>query len=101
MAEIKIKPRENNLGWHFGVEVVDDDGSISSHKVTMDRDFVTRIGAHHDPEKVIRKSFEFLLSREPKESILAEFDVTAISHYFPDFIPHLKKLLDNDPSPVV
>ena len=88
MTDIKIKSRETNLGWHFTVEVFEESGS-TQHRVTMDRDFVTRIGATYNPEKVIEKSFEFLLSREPKEAILMEFDISIISHYFPDFIANL------------
>lgn len=98
MVHIKIMMKENNLGYHFNVEVVDTNGSISNHRVTMDRDFVTRIGAVYKPEKVIEKSFEFLLSKEQKESILAEFDVTTISQHFPDYISTLEKLLQNEPS---
>lgn len=100
MADIKIKSRTNNLGYHFNVDITDEKGS-SSHRVTMDRDFIMRIGANYDPEHVIRKSFEFLLSHEPKEKILTEFDVTVISTYFPDYIEKLQKLLQNDPSPSV
>ena len=59
----------------------------------MDKDFVTRIGASLDPEKVVEKSFEFLLEREPKENILQEFDITVISHYYPDFISEIEKKL--------
>lgn len=100
MAEIRIKSRTNNLGYHFNVQVTDEKGS-TSHRVTMDRDFIIRIGATFEPEQVIRKSFEFLLSREPKEKILSEFDVTVITTYFPDYIEKLQKLLQNDPSPSV
>ncbi|MCH7641566.1 hypothetical protein IID22_05225 [Patescibacteria group bacterium] len=97
MTDIKIKSRTNNLGYHFNVEVVDEKGS-TSHRVTMDRDFVTRIGANYEPEKVVKKSFEFLLAREPKEKILEEFDITIISHYFPDYITKLERMLRDDPS---
>lgn len=31
-----------------------------------------------------RDGFQFLLDREPKESILRHFEVTVISHYFPE-----------------
>lgn len=65
----------------------------------MDRDFVMRIGANYEPELVVRKSFEFLLSKEPKEKILEEFDVTVISQFFPEYIPTLKKMLQSDPTP--
>lgn len=98
MAEIKIKSRTNNLGYHFNIEITDQHG-LSSHRVTMDRDFVMRIGANYEPELVVRKSFEFLLSKEPKEKILEEFDVTVISQFFPEYIPTLKKMLQSDPTP--
>ena len=35
--------------------------------------------------RCIAAAFQFLLDREPKESILRHFDVTVISHYFPEF----------------
>ena len=37
------------------------------------------------PERVVEAAFEFLLDREPKESILRSFDVNLISGYFPAF----------------
>ncbi len=42
-------------------------------------------GQEASPERVIEAAFEFLLDREPKESILSSFDVTVISRYFPIF----------------
>ena len=39
----------------------------------------------HTPEQCIKAAFEFLLDREPKESILLRFDITVISRYFPEF----------------
>lgn len=80
------------MGWHFTVTITDEKGE-SLHNVTMDKDFVTRIGADLLPEKVVEKSFEFLLEREPKEKILQEFDLTIISHYYPEFISEIEKKL--------
>ncbi len=37
------------------------------------------------PEEFIRACFDFLLEREPKESILRSFDVSQIATYFPEF----------------
>ncbi|GMQ95551.1 MAG: hypothetical protein BMS9Abin13_673 [Patescibacteria group bacterium] len=37
------------------------------------------------PEDLIKRSFEFLLEREPKESILKKFDLKTISRYFPEY----------------
>jgi hypothetical protein len=52
----------------------------------MSRDAYERLtGALRPPEELVRKSFEFLLEREPKESILSHFDITVISRYFPDY----------------
>ncbi|GAI64831.1 unnamed protein product [marine sediment metagenome] len=36
-------------------------------------------------EELIKKSFEFLLEREPKESILSKFNLRIINQYFPEF----------------
>ena len=41
--------------------------------------------AQAPPERYLEAAFRFLLDREPKESILRRFDVTAISRYFPEF----------------
>lgn len=36
-------------------------------------------------EELIKESFEFLLEREPKESILSRFNLRVINQYFPEF----------------
>jgi len=36
-------------------------------------------------EDLVADSFGFLLGREPKESILREFDLSVIKRYFPDY----------------
>ena len=43
------------------------------------------VGEKASPERVLEPAFEFLLEREPKESIPSRFDVTVISRYFPSF----------------
>ena len=70
---------------HFRVRVIDA-GSESTHEVTLDpKYFASLAGATARPEELIRKSFEFLLEREAKESILRHFDVSVIARYFPEF----------------
>jgi hypothetical protein len=69
----------------FRVTVREDDSS-SEHDVTLSATDYERLGAkHRTPEDFVRACFEFLLEREPKESILARFDVSVISTYFPEF----------------
>lgn len=62
-------------------------GSETRHAVTMDAATFARLAADTGttPEAFISAVFAFLLEREPKESILARFDVTAVSRYFPEF----------------
>jgi len=40
-----------------------------------------------------RRSFEFLLAREPKESILPEFDLPLIGRYFSEYERELQRMI--------
>jgi len=72
--------------------VVREGKGETRHHVTMSQEMRKRLTAgKHTPEHCVEAAFRFLLDREPKESILRRFDVTAISRYFPEFereIPH-------------
>ena len=69
----------------FDVEVREA-GSSSRHVVTLSRQDHESQGARFSsPEDFIRRCMEYLLEREPKESILARFDVRDIGRYFPEF----------------
>jgi hypothetical protein len=73
---------------------VTEAGSESTHEVTLDPKYFARLaGATALPEDLIRKSLEFLLEREPKESILSRFDLSVISRYFPEYEREIKKRL--------
>jgi hypothetical protein len=76
---------------HFRVRVIEA-GSESTHDVTLDsRDHAKLTGRAVEAEELIRKSFQFLLEREPKESILKRFDLSVISRYFPEYESEIKK----------
>ncbi len=78
---------------HFRVRVIEA-GSESIHRVTLDpKDHARLAGEAVDPQELIRKSFQFLLEREPKESILSRFDLSVISRYFPEYEREIKKRL--------
>ena len=47
----------------------------------------------HMLERCLEAAFRFLLDREPKESILGQFDVKVISSYFPEFERELARYL--------
>ena len=46
-----------------------------------------------DEAELVRASFEFLLEREAKESILTRFDLPVIGRYFPEYEPEIRKRL--------
>jgi uncharacterized protein (UPF0548 family) len=64
---------------------VAEDGSATTHLVDASRETVAGLGAGTTPEALVEASFRFLLDREPKESIMASFDITVISRYFPEY----------------
>jgi hypothetical protein len=77
----------------FRVRVIET-GSETTHQVTLDPKDAKRLaGDAVEAETLIRKSFEFLLEHEPKESILSRFDLSVISRYFPEYEREMKRRL--------
>lgn len=79
--------------WRCSV-TIGDDSRATHHQVTVRAKQLNRIalpGA--SAEDVVRWSFEFLLAREPRESILRSFDLAEISRYFPEYDAELTKAL--------
>jgi hypothetical protein len=69
----------------FAVRVREADSS-TEHDVTVSSHDLDRLGSSYgSAEAFVAACFEFLLAREPKESILGTFDVSAIGRYFPEF----------------
>ena len=60
--------------------------TVSTHTVTLEPDYYDKLtGGKVTSEKLIEKSFEFLLERESNTSILSNFDLPLIGHYFPEY----------------
>ena len=76
----------------FDVVVAEPSGT-SRHRVTLTRADLARLAGAHAPERLIEAAFRFLIDREPKESILARFDLSVIARYFPDFERELLRYL--------
>lgn len=73
---------------------VQEGPSRSSHCVTVRKDYYEKLTTRKvSPEELVRCSFEFLLEREPKESILEEFDLPVIARYFPEYEREIKRRL--------
>jgi len=89
MAEITvIRIGDNN----FRVTVVEGDSQTVHNVTALDEDS-RRYGGDASAEHLIELSFEFLLEREAKESILTTFDLPIISHYFPEYPREIRKRL--------
>jgi hypothetical protein len=85
MADIEVACRPAGDGWRCQVEIREGD-TATSHDVAVTPGDLARLdpGAS-DPQDLVRRSFAFLLEREPKESILRAFELTVIGRYFPDW----------------
>ena len=84
MRQVEVAAAATADGWECTVTVLDR--GETRHRVRVTRHDLARLdpGAT-DPVALVRASFDFLLEREPKESIMREFDLTVISRYFPDY----------------
>ena len=66
--------------------IVEEDGSSTTHVVTVDDVYHRQLtGGKLSKQELVKKSFEFLLARESKESILRRFHLKEISRYFTDY----------------
>ena len=98
MEKIEIVDEEQSEdGWRFVVEVGPPAGGgegKTQHSVTLDKEYWEKLtDTRHNPEELVRKFFEFLLAREPKESILREFNLQEIAKYFPEYESEIKAQL--------
>ena len=69
---------------HFRVQV-GEGASSTTHDVLVPPETIARLGWAGTPEDLLRGSFEFLLRRERKESILPSFTIDVIGRYFPEW----------------
>ena len=83
--EIDVRCEPTGDSWTCFVTVTGG-GTETHHAVTLTAADLARLapGGEH-PDDLVRRSFEFLLAREPKASILATFDLPVIGRYFPDY----------------
>ena len=84
MAKIEVKKREDFPEARFEVTVMGK--TVTHHQVTVSKDYYEKLtGGRVTPERLVEKSFEFLLARESNTSILPEFNLRVISRYFPEY----------------
>jgi hypothetical protein len=85
MSTIDVRCTPDAGGWTCRVTVGEAPGT-TEHSVTVAEADLRRLDPiAEDPTDLVRRSFEFLLEREPRESILRTFDLSAIGRYFPEY----------------
>jgi len=78
------KVEETPEGWDF--EVVVEEWDSTRHLVHLTNDYYLSLARPGEtPEALVERAFRFLLSKEPKDSIMEEFELPAVMQYFPDF----------------
>jgi hypothetical protein len=94
MATIQTSCVTATNGWLCQVTVADG-GTETRHSVSFSRaDFQRLSRSGETPESLVRRSFEFLLRRERKESILRTFALPEIGRYFPEYEADIHKPRD-------
>jgi hypothetical protein len=76
----------------FEVEVAEG-AEATRHRVTLRAADFAQLAGGATPERTVEAAFRFLLDREPKESILASFDIRVIARHFPEFERELPRYL--------
>ena len=89
MSQISVLPLSADPSadtQEFDVGVTSDDKTKTTHQVLVRQETYQRLtGGLKSAEELVKASFEFLLEREPKESILKRFDLDKIQGYFPEY----------------
>ena len=85
MTAVRVDCQRADGGWSCTV-TVGDDARATTHEVRVASDVLERLSPGAvEPTALVHASFEFLLEREPRESILRAFDLPVIGRYFPEW----------------
>lgn len=79
-------------GWRCTV-VVGDDAGATRHEVLVDRATLDDLAPAATPEMLVSESFAFLLEREPRESVMREFELPIIGRFFADYPDEIRRRL--------
>ena len=67
-----------------------NDRQTTTHRVRVSRAERERFGGD-DVADLVKRSFDFMLAREPNTSILREFDLSTIERYFPEYPREIRR----------
>lgn len=90
MGKIEIQKSQGDV---FIVKI--HDSIQTEHKVTLSQAYFQQLtGGDASPEELVKRSFEFLLNREPNTSILRTFELPVIGRYFPEYEQKMRALFN-------
>ncbi|MCW5977069.1 MAG: hypothetical protein KIT09_03290 [Bryobacteraceae bacterium] len=70
----------------------------TTHAVTVSPEYWKKLtGGRVPAERLVEKSFEFLLERESNSSILRSFDLPVVQRYFPEYERTIVGMLEDSP----
>jgi hypothetical protein len=84
MMQVEVRCVPEGDGYRCAV-AVSEGTSSTRHTVRVSKHDFDRWSRGRSAEALVKNSFEFLLERESKESILREFDLSVIKRYFPEY----------------
>jgi hypothetical protein len=79
-------------GWRCSV-TVGDDAYATHHAVQVDHATLNDLAPGATPDDLVRASFEFLLEREPRESIMSSFELPIIGRFFGEYADEIGRRL--------
>jgi hypothetical protein len=89
-ADISVETKSES---QFEV-VVREGAGETRHIVTAEPAYVRQLaGDAGSAPELLRRSFQFLLERESKESILSRFHLSEIGRYFPEYEKEIRRRL--------
>ena len=89
---LKVRCNSTDDGWQCSV-TVGDDPAATTHAVSVDRATLDDMAPGATPEELVRISFEFLLEREPRQSIMRSFELPIIGRFFGDYRDEIERRL--------
>jgi hypothetical protein len=91
MSEITVETSPVDGGWLAFVTVTDHGSSCEFEIGVTPAELARFAPGATEPADLVRRSFEFLLAHEPKESILRSFGLSVVVRYFPEYEREIRR----------
>ncbi len=91
MSQIAVECSRVDGGWLACVTITDHGSSCEFEVAVSEAELDRYSPGAADPTALVRRSFAFLLAREPKESIMTSFGLSVIARYFPEYEREIRR----------